>query len=158
MHHNLPCRVYYENTDAGGIVYHAQYLHFAERGRTEFLRHIGHQSSELKKTHNLMFVARHLDIQYYAPAFLDDVVTVRTSVAEIKNSSFKMRQLFIRTHAAQSDQASETPQNNAQENTGENTEEKIAEMMVTLVCVRANDIKPLRVPDDLRRKFVEFTE
>jgi tol-pal system-associated acyl-CoA thioesterase len=155
MHHNLPCRVYYENTDAGGIVYHAQYLHFAERGRTEFLRHIGHQSSELKKIHNLMFVARHLDIQYYAPAFLDDVVTVWTSIAEIKNSSFKMRQVFIRTHAAQlADPALEDQKNNTQEN----TEEKIAEMMVTLVCVRANDIKPLRVPDDLRRKFVEFTE
>lgn len=140
MHHILPCRVYYENTDAGGIVYHGQYLNFAERGRTEFLRSIGHQSSDLTRDLGVMFVARYLDINYFAPAFLDDVLNVHTSIAELKNTSFTMRQTFFR-------------QKNEKENV-----EKIAELMVTLVSVQANSIKPVRVPEVLRRKFVDYIE
>jgi acyl-CoA thioester hydrolase len=139
MKHVLPCRVYYENTDAGGIVYHGQYLNFAERGRTEFLREIGHQSSDLTKTLGIMFVARYLDINYFSPAFLDDLLEVHTSIAELKNSSFTMRQTFIRKNDKEA-------------------VEKIAELMVTLVTVEADSIKPVRVPEDLRRKFVEYIE
>lgn len=134
----LQCRVYYENTDAGGIVYHAQYLHFAERGRTELLRAIGYESSKLVHEHGIMFVARHVDLNYYSPAYLDDLLEVRTSVSALKNSSFTMRQSFFRQK--------------------DGVEEKLAEVMVTLVCVRANDIKPVRVPDMLREKFEEYLE
>lgn len=137
-HYAVKCRVYYENTDAGGIVYHGQYLNFAERGRTELLRSIGYQSSDLTKQHGLMFVARHVDINYYAPAYLDDLLEVRTSVAALKNSSFTMRQSLFRQN--------------------DGVEEKIAEVMVTLVCVKANGIKPIRVPDMLREKFEEYLE
>lgn len=136
--HSLKCRVYYENTDAGGIVYHAQYLHFAERGRTELLRTIGHQSSALVEEMGVMFVARHVTIDYFSPAHLDDLLDVRTSVAALKNSSFTMRQTFFRQN--------------------DGIEEKIAEVMVTLVCVRADTIKPVRVPDTLRDKFKEYLE
>ncbi|MFP4314383.1 MAG: YbgC/FadM family acyl-CoA thioesterase [Alphaproteobacteria bacterium] len=142
-YHSIESRVYYENTDAGGIVYHGQYLNFAERGRTELLRKIGYQSSDLTKEHGIMFVARHVDINYYAPAFLDDLLEIRTSVAALKNSSFTMRQTLFR-HKDALDKKSE--------------EEKIAEVMVTLVCVKANGIKPLRVPDMLREKFTEYLE
>lgn len=132
------CRVYYENTDAGGIVYHAQYLHFAERGRTELLRKIGHQSSELVQELGVMFVARHVTIDYFKPAFLDDLLEVHTSVAELKNTSFVMRQTFFRQN--------------------QGIEEKIAEVMVTLVCVSADNIKPARVPDALRDGFKDYIE
>lgn len=136
--HKLEARVYYENTDAGGIVYHAQYLHFAERGRTELLRAIGHQSSTLVKELGVMFVARHVTIDYFKPAFLDDLLEVHTSVAELKNSSFVMRQTFFRQN--------------------QGIEEKIAEVMVTLVCVNADNIRPSRVPDALRDGFKEYIE
>ena len=138
MHHSLNCRVYYENTDAGGIVYHAQYLHFAERGRTELLRQVGHQSSTLVDELGVMFVARHLDINYFMPAHLDDLLEVRTSVAELKNSSFTMRQSFFRQN--------------------QGIEQKIAELMVTLVCVNADTVKPVRVPDVIRDAFEKYCE
>lgn len=127
-------RVYYENTDAGGIVYHGQYLNFAERGRTEFLRHIGFESRKLMQDHGILFVARYLDIDYFLPAFLDDLLEVRTSISELKNSSFTMRQIFIRN------------------------DEKIAELKVTLVCVDENSVRPKRVPDFLRNGFGEYLE
>lgn len=137
--HSLPCRVYYENTDAGGIVYHAQYLHFAERGRTELLRQIGHQSSTLVKELGIMFVARYVDINYFMPAYLDDLLDVRTSVSALKNSSFTMRQSFFRKDDA-------------------GGEDNIAEVQVTLVCVDAKTLKPKRVPDVMRSGFEEYLE
>lgn len=85
-----------------------------------------------------MFVARHVDLNYYAPAFLDDLLQVRTSVAALKNSSFTMRQSLFRHKNG--------------------IDEKIAEVMVTLVCVKANGIKPVRVPDMLREKFEDYLE
>jgi acyl-CoA thioester hydrolase len=131
---NLPLRVYYEDTDAGGVMYHASYLRFAERGRTEFLRHIGYDIGTLQRDEGLLFVARHLEIDYLKPAMLDDALEVCTSIQIIKNSSFVMRQIFMRR------------------------DEKIAELHVTLVCVDKNTIKPLRLPDSLKSKFSNFLE
>ena len=119
-------------------MYHGQYLNFAERGRTELLRHIGYQSSDLTSELGVMFVARFLDINYYAPAFLDDLLDVHTSVSALKNTSFTMRQTFFR----QKDGISE----------------KIAELTVTLVCVKADTIKPVRVPENLREGFAPYRE
>ena len=91
-HHDMKIRIYYEDTDAGGVVYHGSYLNFAERGRTEFLRDIGHQNSDLRKEFGVIFVVKHMDIEYVSPGFLDDILRLETSIEEMKNSSFVMRQ------------------------------------------------------------------
>ena len=91
-HHSIDIRVYYENTDAGGVVYHANYLNFGERGRTEFLRYLGHENNELEKEFGTIFVVRHIEIDYHKPAFLDDLLRLDTSIDSIKNTSFVMRQ------------------------------------------------------------------
>lgn len=90
MQHTTDIRIYYEDTDAGGVVYHANYIAYGERARAEFLRHIGHQSSNLAKDCGVTFVVKHIDIEYHKPAFLDDLLTVHTSITSIKNSSFTM--------------------------------------------------------------------
>ncbi len=131
--HALPIRIYYEDTDAGGVVYHANYIKFAERGRTEFLRSLGHQNSDLEKTYGTLFLVKQVDIQYFKPAFLDDLLQLDTAIVWMKNSSFQMRQLFTKAG------------------------EIIAEMHVTLVCVQANTIKPYRIPDVIRTEFEKFT-
>ena len=89
--HKIDARIYYEDTDAGGVVYHAYYLKFGELARSEFLRHINHQCSTLTKDLGIIFVVKHIEIEYIRPAFLDDVLCVETSIVELKNSSFKMR-------------------------------------------------------------------
>lgn len=97
MTHRLPIRVYYEDTDAGGIVYYANYLKYAERGRTEFLRALGFENSTLKEREGLIFVVRHLEADYLKPARLDDELLLETAVSEIKNASFSMKQsIFCR--------------------------------------------------------------
>ena len=85
-------RVYYEDTDAGGIVYHANYLKFAERGRTEFLRHVGWPRLRVEQELKIAFVVRHAEINYRAVAKLDDMLEVRTSITAIGNTSMTMQQ------------------------------------------------------------------
>ena len=90
--HTLTARVYYEDTDAGGIVYHANYLKFAERARTEFLRFVGWDRLRVERELGIGFIVRHAEINYRAPAKLDDLLTVKTTVTAIGNTSMTMQQ------------------------------------------------------------------
>lgn len=155
MYYTIPVRVYYEDTDAGGVVYHASYLNFAERGRTEFLRHTGFENTKLHENEDLIFVVRHIDIHYLKPAFLDDMLQVSTSVGQIRNSSFMMRQCVTR------------PYNREQENENHDRtssradmskDELICEMQVVIVCVGAKTYKPVRLPENIKKAFGNYTE
>lgn len=92
MTHKINYRVYYEDTDAGGVMYHANHVKFCERGRTEFLRSFNLQNSDLHAENGVLFVVRHIEADYFRPARLDDLLTVKTSLSSIKNTSFLMRQ------------------------------------------------------------------
>lgn len=85
-------RVYYEDTDAAGVVYYANYLRFAERARTEALRALGFSQRAMLENEKRGFVVRDCRIQFIAPARLDDVLTVETRVHDIKRASLKMHQ------------------------------------------------------------------
>ncbi len=134
MKHTIDVSVYYEDTDAGGIVYHANYLKFAERGRTEFLRHTGFQNSDVHNTVGVMFVVRHIDIDYLKPAMLDDFLKLDTTISELKNSSFIMHQSVRRG------------------------DEVIADMKVVLVCVGTDTYKPARLPQEIKDAFQDYVE
>lgn len=93
---NLTCRVYYEDTDAGGIIYHANFLKFAERGRTEALRAGGYDHKRVMDEFGLLLVVKHIEIDYKAPGRLDDVLTVTTEVLAPGNTSLTMKQTISR--------------------------------------------------------------
>ncbi len=86
--HVLPVRVYYEDTDAGGIIYHANYLRYAERARSELLRATGADNASLARDEGLGFVARRCILDYIAPGRLDDVLAVRTRILKARGASF----------------------------------------------------------------------
>lgn len=92
MIHKHPIRIYYEDTDAGGIVYHGSHIRFCERGRTEYLRSNGWTNSDIAKKLNTLFVVRHMEANYHVPALLDDMLELQTSVTKVKNTSFIMKQ------------------------------------------------------------------
>ena len=92
----LPVRVYYEDTDAGGIVYYANYLKFAERARTELLRDNGIENGELMNTRKLAFAVRECHADYIRPARLDDLLEVRTRITELGGASVRMHQDICR--------------------------------------------------------------
>lgn len=88
-------RVYYEDTDAGGVVFYANYLKFIERGRTEYLRDLGFDQSVLANQKNLVFVVKSLSADYLSPAYLDDMVEVQTNIKSIKNASLVFAQKIL---------------------------------------------------------------
>ena len=92
----ITLRVYYEDTDAGGIVYHAAYLRFAERGRTEFVRKLGIDQQQLRAETGSGFVVTSLTIDYLKPAFLDDNLTITTEIERIRPASVNFKQTVAR--------------------------------------------------------------
>jgi acyl-CoA thioester hydrolase len=94
--HLLALRIYYEDTDAGGVVYHANYLRFAERARTEALRDMGVPHAELVSQHGLMFMVRRVKLDYLGPARLDDSLVVVTRPVEVGAATVDLRQEFLR--------------------------------------------------------------
>jgi acyl-CoA thioester hydrolase len=90
--HRYTLRVYYEDTDAGGVVYHASYLRFAERARTEALRDLGLPHAALVARHGLMLVVRRIKVDYLQPARLDDSLTVVTEPIQVGGASVVLRQ------------------------------------------------------------------
>jgi acyl-CoA thioester hydrolase len=123
MTHSIQYRVYYEDTDAGGIKYHGNFINFCERARTEFIISRGVSNQRLLKE-NIGVVVRHLECNYYAPAYLEDIVEVRTQVLSVKNSSFVLQHTILRDNVA------------------------LFDMNVVLVCITP-DGKPVRVPQML---------
>ena len=91
-----PCRVYWEDTDAGGVVYHARYLHFLERARTEWLRARGHGQQQLREEDGIVFVVHRMELDFNAPARLDDSLVASVEVVESRSASFIVRQTLRR--------------------------------------------------------------
>lgn len=98
--HSTEIRVYYEDTDAGGIVYHASYLRFMERARTEWLRDIGFESQKLMSERKLCFVVAKIEISYKRPAVLDDLLTASAEVMERSPMRLRLRQTVKRGEEA----------------------------------------------------------
>jgi acyl-CoA thioester hydrolase len=91
-HFHHPVRVYWEDTDAGGIVFYANYLKFFERARTEWLRALGHSQQEMVDTTGCMFVVQDTHVRYLKPARLDDVLVITVDVTERGNASLRIAQ------------------------------------------------------------------
>lgn len=94
--HVYPVRVFYEDTDAGGIVYHANYLRFMERARTSLLRLAGWKQSEIVADTGVAFAVRRMTIDFVAPAKLDDTLEVLTKILDTRGASFAAAQWIMR--------------------------------------------------------------
>ncbi|MEK9673470.1 MAG: tol-pal system-associated acyl-CoA thioesterase [Rhodospirillaceae bacterium] len=94
--HRTPIRVYYEDTDAGGIVYYANYLKFAERARSEMLRELGFDNPGLMAQKGVALAVRRVAVDYLRPARLDDLLTVETRVLDVKGASLDLAQAMTR--------------------------------------------------------------
>jgi acyl-CoA thioester hydrolase len=123
--HVFPVRVYYEDTDAAGIVYYVNYLKFAERARTEMLRLLGRGQQDMLEREGVAFAVKSCRIEYFRPARLDDALEVRTALVEVGGASLKVRQRVVRNG------------------------ELLADMLIRLAVMdRAG--RPVRLPADIR--------
>lgn len=118
-------RVYYEDTDAGGVVYYANYLKFYERARSDFLRELNISQSNLANDQKIIFVVRKCQIEYHFPARLDDMLAVEVKISEINKVSLTMMQKITKSS------------------------QLISELTVELVCLNSQTFKPTRLPKNL---------
>ena len=124
-----PVRVYFQDTDAGGVVDHASYVNFMERARTEWLRTHGYSNAGLMKEFGVVFVVRSLKLDYVKPALLDDLLEVTAQIKEIGRSRLNLVQSVRRG------------------------DELLTEAEVHLVCVSVGNFKPVSVPEVLRKQL-----
>ena len=96
MNFSLPIRVYYEDTDSGGVVYYANYLKFMERARTEYLRHLGFEQDQLIEKENTIFAVSSVNANYHKPARFNDLLEVTATIVELKKASMVFEQKVIR--------------------------------------------------------------
>ena len=127
--YSFPVRVYFENTDAGGVVYHAEYLKFLERARTEWLRHLGYDHQALARDHRVLFVVTSMALEFVRPARLDDSLAVSVRLESLG----KVRCVF------------------AQE--VRRDDEVLVKAKVTVASVAGESMKPAEIPDGLRKKM-----
>lgn len=126
--HVFPLRVYYEDTDAGGIVYYANYLRFAERARTEYLRSVGADHKSLMEQDDVYFTVRQCSVDYLKPAFLDDALEVHSCFFDVRGASLQAEQVVRRE------------------------EHELARLNIRLACIGGNG-RPIRMPKKLRDAF-----
>ena len=128
---NLEVRVYYEDTDSGGVVYYANYLKFIERGRSEFLREMGFEQDQLIKHQGVVFAVKSLQAEYLFPARFNDLLEVHTKVKKSRRASLIFSQKIR-----------DLKQNKV-----------LFEAQVTVACLDVQNFKPCAIPSDILEKI-----
>lgn len=118
--------MYYQDTDAGGIVYHSRYLDFLERGRADWLRHLGFSSTQLLENHGVALVVREARINFHRPARLDDLIVISVDEINFKYAHLTLTQAIKKNGLI------------------------LVSADVNLACVRLGDLKPMKFPDSLK--------
>lgn len=126
---DFPLRVYFEDTDAGGVVYHAQYVKFLERARTEWLRYLGYTNSELERKYRMLFIVSELSMEFLKPARLDDALNISVGIENLGRVRITFHQEIRRG------------------------EEILARARVSVATVSAEGFKPVEIPADVRKKM-----
>lgn len=127
-----PVRVYYEDTDAGGVVYHSQYLNFLERARTEWLRSLGIEQAWLKSDLDTLFVVHSMQAVFKKPALFDDAIEVRSDIAKTTPASIVFEQVIYRQ------------------------DELLFSATVKVACVSASQFSPAAIPKQVKDKILSI--
>lgn len=139
VRHVYPVRVYYEDTDAAGIVYHANYLRFAERARTEMMRCLGTEHRSLMQSDGVAFAVRSADTEFFLPARLDEPLLVETRVEAVGGASMRLTQTVL---GASADDKTEDGR-------------WLVQMRVRLACIDAG-LRPARLPGAVRAALTKL--
>jgi acyl-CoA thioester hydrolase len=129
---NWPIRVYYEDTDSGGVVYHSNYLNFMERARTEWLRHLGFEQTYIRDELNVIFVVHNMQIIFKKPAKFNDMLTITSQLTSLGRGSFEFMQTITTNEPV-------LGQRNI-----------LVEAQVKLACVNALTFKPVGIPEPIK--------
>ena len=126
---DFPQRIYFEDTDAGGVVYHAQYIKFLERARTEWLRHLGFNNSDLERRYKMLFIVSEVAAEFVKPARLDDSVVISVAIENLGRVRCTFQQEIRRD------------------------DELLVKARDVVASVSADSFKPIEIPPDVRKKM-----
>jgi acyl-CoA thioester hydrolase len=126
---SISIRVYFQDTDAGEVVYHGTYLDFLERARTEWLRHLGFEQLEIRQRLGILFIVRGLEVKYVSPARLDDLIDVSVAVARLGRAQVTLAQDVRRDGAT------------------------LLRAAVNLACVTSGNFRPQPLPEEISEAF-----
>lgn len=126
---DFPQRVYFEDTDAGGVVYHAQYIKFLERARTEWLRYLGFTNSELERNYKMLFVVSEIAVEFVKPARLDDALNVSVAIENLGRVRVTFHQEIRRG------------------------EDILVKARVAVATLAVDSFKPIEIPADVKKKM-----
>jgi len=132
-----PIRVYYEDTDSGGVVYHSNYLNFMERARTEWLRSLNLEQDEIASQYGILFVVHSLSINYIKPALFNEALYVKSKIQKLTKASFVFEQQIIRT-----DKATEQ-------------EQVLTTATVKIVSLGVTKNRPVPLPEEIYELFTQ---
>lgn len=130
-----PIRVYWEDTDAGGVVYHASYVRFLERARSEWLRSLGIGQQTLREQQGVVFAVRGMQLEFLAPARLDDALSVQVGVSSVGRASLVFEQRIAREADAR----------------------VLVTATVKVACLSAPDFRPRPLPEGVRERFKQIS-
>ena len=126
-----PVRVYYEDTDAGGVVYYANYLKYFERARTERLRSLGFEQDTVRQQDGVLFAVRSIHVDYILPACFNDQIQVSADLVELKRASIIFQQEIFRI----------------------TSDILLCQATVRIACLDENDMRPRRIPDSMYQRI-----
>jgi len=126
-----PIRVYYEDTDAGGVVFYANYLRFMERARTEWLRSLGFEQDALMDDPGIVFAVRRTEVDYLLPARFNQLLSVQTRIADVAGARIDFAQQIVR----------------------EEDQQTLCKGLITVACLSAGSLRPARIPADIYQQI-----
>jgi len=126
-----PIRVYYEDSDAGGVVYHSNYLNFMERARTEWLRHLGFEQPQLKVDLGVIIVVHSMNVAFKSPAYFNDMLEIKCNISKVGRGSLEMEQEITRADTL------------------------LIKAEVKLAFVNAASFKPVAIPTEIKSAMLE---
>lgn len=157
-------RVYYEDTDSAGVVYHANYLKFMERARTEWLRSLGIEQDELARDEGVIFAVRSIALDYFKPARFNDLLQISVMITRIGGASISLSQSITKTHAeantiSETQQSAGTQRESSAEAAAQVTRQQttaknvLCSGKVKVACLAAGSLRPKPIPGKINREI-----
>ncbi len=148
-----PVRVYYEDTDNGGVVYYANYLKFMERARTEWLRSLGLEQDRLINEQGIIFAVRSVQVDYLKPALFNQLLLVSAEIIETGKASLTFKQEVV-VDKNKTENAIKSPITNGGESEAVSSDQVLCRGQIKIACLDTSSMRPCAIPDSIRKEIL----
>ena len=148
-----PVRVYYEDTDNGGVVYYANYLKFMERARTEWLRSLGLEQDRLINEQGIIFAVRSVQVDYLKPALFNQLLSVSAEIIETGKASLTFKQEVV-VDKKETENATMNPITKGEESEVVSSDQVLCRGKIKIACLDTSSMRPCAIPDSVRKEIL----